>query len=63
MEKNMGSQDKNIRLIVGIILIVLSFFSSLWLGLIGLVMVATSLMGFCPAYVPLKISTLKKDKK
>ncbi|MCB9247852.1 MAG: DUF2892 domain-containing protein [Ignavibacteriales bacterium] len=63
MEKNMGSQDKNIRLVVGIILIVVSFFSSLWLGLIGLVMVATSLMGFCPAYVPLKISTLKKDKK
>lgn len=58
----MGSQDKNIRLIVGAILLVIGFFSSFWLSIIGVVLIATSLMGFCPAYVPFKINT-NKDKK
>ncbi|MCB0731656.1 MAG: DUF2892 domain-containing protein [Ignavibacteriae bacterium] len=62
MEKNMGSQDKNIRLIIGAILLVIGFFSSFWLSIIGVVLIATSLMGFCPAYVPFKINT-NKDKK
>ncbi|MCB9257814.1 MAG: DUF2892 domain-containing protein [Ignavibacteriales bacterium] len=62
MEKNMGSQDKNIRLIVGAILLVIGFFSSFWLSIIGVILIATSLMGFCPAYVPFKINT-NKDKK
>lgn len=58
----MGSQDKNIRLIIGAILLVIGFFSSFWLSIIGVVLIATSLMGFCPAYVPFKINT-NKDKK
>lgn len=58
----MGSQDKNIRLIVGAILLVIGFFSSFWLSIIGVILIATSLMGFCPAYVPFKINT-NKDKK
>jgi len=62
MEKNMGSQDKNIRLIIGAILLVIGFFSSFWLSIIGVVLIATSLMGFCPAYVPFKINTNKAKK-
>ncbi len=60
MNKNVGSIDKNIRLILGIILIVLSFFSSLWwLGLVGVILIGTALMNFCPIWALLKISTKK----
>jgi hypothetical protein len=63
MNKNIGSMDKNIRLVVGIVLIIISFFSSLWLGLIGVILVGTALMNFCPLYVPLKINTKKSGEK
>jgi hypothetical protein len=62
MKKNMGSLDKNLRLVLGIILLIVGFFSTWWLSLIGVIMVGTSLMGFCPAYLPFNISTLRKSK-
>ncbi len=62
MNKNIGSSDKNIRLILGIILIVIGFFSTLWLSLVGLILVGTALINFCPLYIPLKINTNKKSE-
>ena len=63
MKKNMGSLDKNLRLVVGIILLIVGFFSTWWLSLIGVIMIGTSVMGFCPAYVPFNLHTMKKDKQ
>ncbi len=62
MKKNMGSLDKNLRLVLGIILLIVGFFSTWWLSLIGVIMIGTSVMGFCPAYLPFNISTLRKSK-
>lgn len=62
MEKNVGSMDKNIRLIVGILILIIGAIAGSWWGLIGLVLVATGLYGFCPAYVPFKFSTIKKKE-
>jgi len=63
MLKNMGSTDRILRLIVGVVLIALVFVGPQtpwgWLGLIPLL---TALVGFCPAYWPFKFSTMaKKD--
>jgi hypothetical protein len=33
-----------------------------WWGLIGVVLIATGLFRFCPLYLPLKISTVKKEE-
>jgi len=63
MKKNMGGFDKNLRLVVGIILFILGFFTTWWLSLVGVILIGTSVMGFCPAYLPFNISTLKKDDK
>ena len=60
MQKNIGAKDKNIRLTVGAALIVIGLFSSFWLSLIGVIAVGTALVGFCPAYLPLKINTTEK---
>ena len=66
MKKNMGGSDKIIRAVVAAILAVL-FFTNLLPGIIGIVFlvlagifVLTSLISFCPLYVPLGISTCKK---
>ncbi len=55
----MGSVDRLIRLIVGIVVIALGIIYKNWWGAIGIVFVATALIRFCPLYVPLGISTNK----
>jgi Na+/proline symporter len=63
MTKNVGSIDRVIRVIIGLVLLGLYFFGpqTPW-GLIGIVPVLTAFVGFCPAYLPFKISTLKKKQ-
>ena len=64
MDKNIGSADKWIRIIVGLFLISLDFWGprTAW-GWIGLIPLATALIGFCPLYAPFKISTRKHEQK
>jgi hypothetical protein len=69
MKKNMGTTDKIIRLIVAIIFAVLYFTNTvtgtfgLILVILGAVFVLTSLISFCPLYLPFGINTCtKKDK-
>ena len=65
MKKNMGVADRAIRTIVAVVLIVLlvtgkvSSTLAIVLGVIAAAFVVTSLMGWCPAYIPLKMSTRK----
>ena len=61
MKKNMGKADKMLRFIAGLILISLVFIGpqTAW-GWLGLIPLLTSFVGFCPAYVPFKWSTIKK---
>jgi hypothetical protein len=69
MNKNIGKVDKIIRIIVGVVIIIFGVVNSSWLGLIGLIPLVTAIIGWCPLYCPLKISTIcdkdscsKKDK-
>ncbi len=63
MKKNVGSTDKIIRYILGIIILILGLIFHTWWGLIGLIPIFTAVIGWCPVYVPLKISTTKGEKK
>jgi hypothetical protein len=66
MKKNMGTIDRAIRIILAIVVIVLYLSGSISgtvaviLGILALVFIITGLIGFCPLYVPFKISTIKK---
>ena len=69
MKKNMGSNDKLIRLMVAIILIIL-YYKSILVGTLGIialilafVLTITSLVSFCPLYTLLGINTCKKEEK
>lgn len=62
-KNNMGGADRAIRGIVGIILLALYFMGTVvgiwgWLALIvGIVFLATAVIGWCPAYMPFGIKT------
>jgi hypothetical protein len=62
MKPNVGGIDKLLRIVAGIVLLSLVYFlrsadSLWWWGLIGLVPLATGLMGRCMLYTLLGIST------
>lgn len=58
MLQNVGSVDRVVRVLVGVALIGASLlgFVGPW-GWVGLVPLATGLFRFCPAYLPLGLST------
>ncbi len=66
MKQNMGTVDKTIRLIVVAIIAVLYFTgqitgtAAIILGIIAVAFLLTSIIGWCPSYVPFGISTKKK---
>ncbi|PKK83150.1 MAG: DUF2892 domain-containing protein [candidate division Zixibacteria bacterium HGW-Zixibacteria-1] len=63
MKTNMGSVDRIIRLIIGLVVIALGIYYGSWWGLLGLVPIITALIGFCGFYVPFGISTCKLKKE
>ena len=66
MMKNMGTADRTIRVLLALVVAVLYFTNvisgttAIVLGIIGLVLLLTSLFSFCPLYLPFKISTIAK---
>ncbi len=60
MEKNMAGWDRAIRIVLGIIFLILAFTNGgMWwiLGIIGIVFIGTSTIGFCPLYRVVGIRT------
>jgi hypothetical protein len=68
MKKNMGSTDKVIRILIALIIGLLYYLgiisgtTALVLGIFAVIFVLTSLISFCPLYLPLGISTCKKKE-
>jgi len=63
MKCNVGSADKVVRIIIGLVLIVLGFIFKSWWGAIGLIPIITALISWCPLYVPFGISTCKTKEE
>lgn len=70
--KNVGSIDRGLRALVGIVALVLAFTTlgvmagSLWgiiAAVVGVVMLGTAAMGMCPLYIPFKLSTCAAGSK
>jgi hypothetical protein len=69
MKKNMGSADKIIRIIIAVAVFIL-YFTGTITGTLGILLIVfavifvlTSLIGTCPLYLPLGLSTLRKKLK
>ena len=67
MKKNMGTLDRIIRVSLVVLIAILYFtdvISGTWaiiLGVVAVVFLVTSLIGFCPLYLPFGLSTRKKS--
>ncbi len=61
MNNNVGSADKIIRIIIGLVIGGLGIYFQSWWGLIGLIPILTAIFGFCPLYSIIKVNTCKKS--
>ncbi|MDA8410111.1 MAG: DUF2892 domain-containing protein [Treponema sp.] len=68
MPKNMGTVDRIIRILLAVVIAILFFtnqitgVAAIVLGIIAIIFVLTSLVSFCPLYLPFKINTGAKKK-
>ena len=59
MKKNMGLLDRRIRIVLGLLIVAAGIYFKTWWGLVGVVFLATSLISWCPLYLPFGLSTRK----
>jgi len=59
MNKNVGGFDKIFRVILGVVILLVGMYYQSWLGLIGIVPLATGLLGWCPLYLPCGLNSCK----
>ena len=62
MTVNVGKTDRLLRVLVGLGILVAGFVYGTYWGLIGLIPLLTAALGLCPLYVPLGISTCKREE-
>lgn len=68
MKQNMGTIDRTIRAVLGIVVAILYFTDQITgtaavvLGILAVIFLLTSAVGFCPLYAPFGISTKKETK-
>jgi len=65
MKSNMGNADRVLKVIVGIVLVVVGFAVlngtvGIVVGVIGLIPLATGLIGWCPLYTVFNLKTKKQ---
>ena len=66
MKHNIGSADKVLRIIIGLVLLSLIFIldgTIRWIGLIGIMPIITAFAGNCPLYSVLGVNTCATPKK
>lgn len=63
MKRNIGNLDRIIRIVVGLVIIGLGVAYGSWLGIIGVVPLATAVIGWCPPYAMLGMSTCRVAEK
>jgi Protein of unknown function (DUF2892) len=66
MKHNMGSIDRVLRVLAAVVIGILYFTNQITgtaaiiLSILAVVFLLTSVIAFCPLYLPLKLSTIKK---
>jgi len=61
MKCNVGTTDRILRIVIGIIIIAIGVYFRSWWGAIGLIPIITGAIRWCPLYIPFKINTGKTE--
>lgn len=60
MTPNVGTADRIVRIIAGLAIIATGVYFESWWGAVGLAPLVTGLVRWCPAYCPLKLTTVRE---
>ncbi len=61
MKANVGGIDRILRILVGVALVGWGIYARNWWGAIGLIPLFTALVGWCPLYTLIGVSTRKSS--
>ncbi len=61
MKANIGTADRVVRVIAGLVIVGVGTYYQSWWALIGLLPLLTAAVRVCPAYLPFGVSTCKAD--
>jgi hypothetical protein len=59
MKKNMGQKDRAVRAILGLAILLYGIVFQNLVGLVGLIPLATAIIGYCPLYEVLGVTSNK----
>jgi hypothetical protein len=62
MQINVGAMDRALRMVIGFALMMVIFFvpgPAKWWGFFGIIPFLTGAMGWCPLYLPFRLSTAR----
>lgn len=60
MNKNVGTADRVIRIIIGLFILALGIYYKSWWGLLAIIPLGTAIVGFCGLYPLLGLNTCKR---
>jgi len=63
MKCNVGKVDRMIRIVLGVAIISVGMYFKSWWGAVGLILLLTAAIRWCPAYIPFGFSTCEADEK
>ena len=63
MKFNVGTLDRSIRFVLGAVIIGAGIFYQSWWGAIGLLLIITGFIAWCPVYTLLKIDSGAKSSE
>lgn len=62
MKKNVGGTDRLLRVVAGLAIMGGGVYFQSWWGAVGVMPIFTALLGWCPPYAMLGISTCKASR-
>ncbi len=62
MSCNVGTTDRLLRIVLGLVIIAAGVYFQSWWGAIGLIPLVTGAVRWCPLYAPFGLSTCKTEK-
>jgi hypothetical protein len=63
MKYNVGTLDRSIRFVLGAVIIIAGFYYQSWWGALGLLLLLTGFIAWCPAYTLFNINSGAKSSE
>jgi len=59
---NVGTIDRIVRVVLGLVIIAMGFYFNSWWGAVGLIPLLTAAIGWCPVYLPFGLSSCSTQR-